>query len=265
MTSFPMVNLIWFSQKRTRILMSLLEGPKTSEELTIDLEIDLRALHLPIKELKEGGMINYEDGIASLSNLGRIISRNAKPAYEMTNMFELNMNYWTSRNLTDIPRSFARRLGELGDCELFKQDMNHMFQLPQKFVMSTSNTKSIISVLSFFYPEQLNLYNEAAKKGSKLSIIVTEGVYQTLQDNFQEMLNYLEESQGTEIYCLPDITSPPSFTITDTTLLISFYNKNKRYDHQDMFSNSESALKWSTDLFNYYREQSYEKHKKLNV
>ncbi len=256
MTSFPLVDLVWLSQKRTKILLSLLKSPKTVGELMKELEVDMRALHLPLKELKDEGMITQEKEAFTLSNLGRIISRNTKPAYELTSLFEANIGYWTSRNLTNIPRPFARRLGELEECELLEQDLSHMFQLPHKFIQSTSKTEHIISVFSFFYPEHLYLYNAVAKKGGKVSLVVTEGVCQTLQENFPETFSEINSFNKTEIYCLPDGISPPSFTVTDTTLLISFFNKSGRYDHQDMLSSTQSALEWGRDLFKYYKDRS---------
>lgn len=256
MSSFPMVDIVWFSQKRTQILLSILEGPKTNEELAQELDLDIRALQLPIKELKESGLLIHENGTSFLSDLGRIISSSAKPAYQLTGLFQNNIEYWTSRHLTDIPRPFTRRLGELGKCELLKQDMNHMFQLPQQITLSASKTKHIISVLSFFYPEHLHMYNISVKEGNKISLVVTKGVYQTMMDNFEKLLNDIMIQGNTEIYCLTEDISPPSFTITDTALLISFFNKNKRYDHQDMLSNEKSALKWGMDLFNYYKDNA---------
>jgi predicted transcriptional regulator len=50
--------------------------------------------------------------------------------------------------------------------------------------------------------------------------------------------------------------SPPAFTVTDNTLLISFFNKNDRYDHQDILSNNETALKWGRELFSYYKDRA---------
>ncbi|MDG6244673.1 MAG: winged helix-turn-helix domain-containing protein [Methanolobus sp.] len=256
MSSFPLVDIVWLSQKRIKILMLLTLGPKTAEEIKNELELDLRALHLPLKELKEERLVTQEDDTFVLSELGRIISINAKPAYGLTNLFENNSTYWTSRNLANIPRTFARRLGELGDCELFEQDLGHMFQLPQKFINSTSKTENVMSVFSFFYPEQLYLYNAVAKKGGKVSLILTEGVCETLQENFPETFCEMSKFNNTEIYCLHESISPPAFTVTDNTLLISFFNKNGRYDHQDIFSSNENALKWGRELFSYYKDRA---------
>ncbi len=256
MSSFPLVDVVWLSQKRTRILLHLLNGPKNSEEIRDELELDIRALHLPLKELKEEGIVNQDDGRFFLSEIGRIVSMNAKPSYDLANIFERNTSYWISRDLTNIPQNFARRLGELEDCQLFEQYIGQMFQLPERFIKSTSKTSNVMSLLSFFYPEHLHLYTEVAKKGGEVSLIMTEGVFETLMENFPETLSEMSRFNNTKLYCLSGELSPPSFTINDEILLISFFNKNRRYDHQDMMCNSNRALKWGKELFEHYKKKA---------
>ena len=54
------------------------------------------------------------------------------------------------------------------------------------------------------------------------------------------------------MYIFPENRRPPGLDTSDRFTYISFLDKNGRYDHKDIMSFDESALKWGGELFDYY-------------
>lgn len=73
----PMIDTIMLSEKRRSILLLLIEGSKSSEEIKNSLGGNWRLLKQPMKELKEEGFIVQDDSTYSLTNIGKIMLENA--------------------------------------------------------------------------------------------------------------------------------------------------------------------------------------------
>lgn len=247
---------IWFSEKRKELIFLLLQGSKSSEEIEKQMGVSWRSMMLPVKELKEMDLLLHENSKYSLSSIGRLVAENAKPIAGIMDVLDNNIDYWANRNLKVIPPGLRKRLGELNCFSLIEPELKDMFELSPKVVDSISRSNYIMSVLSFFHPSYLSIYTEVALKGTQLSLVLTESVWERIKEDFQNEKDQLEKMDNVQVFLYPNDFTPPSIVVTDLFLLLSLFNKQDRYDHRDILSFDERALQWGKELFLYYLDNS---------
>jgi predicted transcriptional regulator len=247
---------IWFSEKRKELMFLLLQGSKSSEEIEKQMGASWRSMMLPVKELKENDLLFHEDGKYKLSSIGRLVAENAKPIADIMDVLDKNIDYWANRNLKVIPPRLCRRLGELNRFSLIEPELKDMFELPTEVVDSISRSNHIMSVLSFFHPSYLSIYTEVASKGTELSLVLTEPVWERIKEDFQNEKDKLEKMDNVQLFLYRNDFTPPSIVVTDLFLLLSLFNKEGRYDHRDILSFDGTALQWGKEFFLHYLESS---------
>jgi predicted transcriptional regulator len=245
---------VWYSEKRRKILLLLLDGQKNPEEMKTAFDVEWRSLILPLKELKEEELVCNPEGVYELSDIGKLITENAKPINGILNLFGKDTEYWVKRELDTIPEYLLNRIGEIEDCVIAEPELNDMFELPDDFISVVRNSKYIHSVFSIYHPFYPPLYTELAENGTEISIVLTESVFERMKEDRKEELIKMQESENINLFLYKKEMIPPSIIITDNLFSASFFNVNGLYDHRDIMSFSQSSLKWGEELFRYYQK-----------
>jgi predicted transcriptional regulator len=253
-----LMNAVWFSDKRRKLLLFLLEGKKDPEEIKNAFGVSWRSLILPLKELKEEELIINHNGSYELSGIGKMLAENVKPIDRILNLFEGNNDYWTERDFKEIPQYLLDRIGEIENYTIIEPDLNNMFEPTEQFLRSLHMSRHINAVFSIYHPLYPALYCQLAKKGIPISLILTEPVLRRMCEDCKEETENIRQLQNTRFFLYNNEMVPPSFVITDDMLLVSFFTKSGRYDHRDVISFAECSLEWGEHLFNHYRSVSRE-------
>jgi predicted transcriptional regulator len=253
-----LMNAVWFSDKRRKLLLFLLKGRKDPEEIKKAFGVSWRSLILPLKELKEEELIINHNGSYELSSIGKMLAENVRPIDRILNLFEGSTDYWTDRDFKGVPPHLLNRIGEIEDYTIIEPDLNNMFEPPERFLQSLHMSKRINAVFSIYHPLYPALYCQLAKKGIPMSLILTEPVLQRMREDCKEETENIRQLQNTTSFLYNNEIVPPSLVITDNMLLISFFTKGGRYDHRDVMSFSKSSLQWGEHLFDHYRSISHE-------
>ena len=253
-----LMNAVWFSDKRRKLLLFLMEGKKNPEEIKNAFRVSWRSLILPLKELKEEELIINHNGSYELSSIGKMLAENVKPIDRILNLFEGNTDYWTERDFKEIPQYLLDRIGEIENYTIIEPDLNNMFEPTERFLRSLHMSKHINAVFSIYHPLYPALYCQLAKKGIPMSLVLTEPVLQRMREDCKEDTENIRQLKNTRSFLYNNEMVPPSFVITDNMLLISFFTKSGRYDHRDVMSFAKSSLGWGEHLFDHYRSVSQE-------
>ncbi|WP_406655963.1 winged helix-turn-helix domain-containing protein [Methanolobus sp. ZRKC2] len=256
-----LLETVWFSEKRKKLLLLLLDGPKSSEEIKKAFGVNWRSLILPIKELREEGLVLKEDGNYQLSLTGKLLTESVKPIDSVLDLFEDNTEYWAHRNLTTIPQQLRDRIGEIGDHRIIEPDLNHMFEPPEEVFSLLRNSSFVYSVFSIYHPLYPPLYCELAEKGIHVSLIVTEPVLERMQEDCREEIKKMGHLQNTNLFLYRTEKTgmiPPSIVATNRIFMASFFRSNGKYDHRDVMSFTESSMEWGEGLFEHYKVNSCE-------
>lgn len=98
-----MTELVFLSDKRTKILLFLKDKPGTMAEIQGHLSADPVSILPRIKKLKESKLVIQKVHTYELSLIGVVIVDKMSPFLGTFEVLEENFEYWTKRNLEGIP------------------------------------------------------------------------------------------------------------------------------------------------------------------
>lgn len=252
---------IWLSDKRKNLLLLLMEGPRSIEQIKTSLNVTSKAMMPQIKILKKQGLVLHKDGTYTLSDIGKLIIGNMLPLLNTLEVIEENKEYWASRETDIIPSELFMRLGELRECRVIEPDLNHLFDLPREFTENLIRSKCIMSSISYYHPLYSSLYSKLAKNGVEMEIVFTKAVFERLKDDCREDLNTLLNSKKTIIRIFDESLQLPTIAVTEKFMYLCLFDKQEKYDHRVVMSFDLSAIRWGRELFMYYKKLSRENTK----
>lgn len=252
------MDTVWFSDKRRKLLLLLLEGAKGPEEIKDAFGVSWHSLILPIKELREDELIANNDSVYELSSIGRMIAENVKPIDGILTLLEGNTDYWADRDLGEIPPHLLDSIGDIEDYTIVEPDLNNMFELPERFLQSLNSASRIHAVFSIYHPLYPGLYCQLAKKGTPIEIILTGSVLMRMREECREEMENVLQLPNMHLFVCDNNTVPPSLINTDNMFLVSLFTRGGRYDHRDVLSFEKGSIEWGRSLFDHYKKNSRE-------
>lgn len=247
---------VWLSEKRLNLLLLLMEGPRDIDQIKTSLNVTSRSIMPQIKKLKEKYLIVEDGSYYKLSNIGKLVVRKVLPLLNSLNMVNQHYEYWEERDLDILPPSLFSRLQELGNYLLIEPDLNYTFEIPREFTQNLQRSRDINSIISFFRPEYPSLYCGLLKTADRITIILSDSVFERMKNTCQDELQMLMDSPICKLYLYPEQSRPPALNVSDWFMYVSFFNKVGRYDHRDIISFDKSALQWGRELFEYIKSIS---------
>ncbi|WMW26367.1 winged helix-turn-helix domain-containing protein [Methanolobus sediminis] len=251
-----LVDVILNSEKRKNVLLLLIEGQKSREEIKTSLNVTSTALIPQIKILKEHGLVIQNGDYYILTNMGEVLVENMLPLLNVVEVFEENSDYWQNRNLNGIPKPLLKRFGELGNCLIIEPDLNYLFEFPKEFTENIAKSEYIMAFNAYFHPEYPAMYSKLAEKGIDISLIFTDSVYERMQQDFAEEISKFNSFETTELRVSNEKSGLATLVSTDRFLFLCFFNEQGQYDHTILMSFDSNALEWSRELFDYYKDKS---------
>lgn len=256
MTS-ELVSTVFLSEKRKKIVLMLMDGGTTIENIKESLEGSTSAIMAQVKILFEQGLIEQEDDVYRLTYIGQIVLKKIHPLIKTLNVLENNKEYWRSRDLSGVPESSLDNIGDLGDVIIHQPDLNHLFEAPVQLLDSLKKSTKVSTFYSYFCPSCPLNYAELGKKETDFTLLLTRSVYTRLVEEYGEQYNCMISSKNSKLYvCDDDVAKLGALSITDDLVLIAFFNQDGVFDHQKLMSFEESARTWGNELFAYYLEKA---------
>jgi predicted transcriptional regulator len=255
-----LLDLILFSEKRKAFLMLLKEGPKNTQEILDRLQVPRTALLPQIKKLKEQNLVIHEEGVYRLSLIGEIIIEKMQPLLDTLEVFEKQEEFWADRKLTPIPPRLIKRISELGNYRLIEPDLSHTFDLNPEFVKNVSNSNHILMFFSYFHPQFPSFFLDLARRGTEISLVLSESVYSRLEEDFKKEEEELLRMENTGLFILDkkNVEIPAVVASSDKIMLMGLFNESGRFDRQYIISFEPGAIEWGKELFEYFRDMSRE-------
>lgn len=246
------------SIKREKVLLMLLEGPKTLEEIRESLKDTSAGVIPQIKKLEKANWVIKKERRYYLTEIGEIIAGTYRPFHRTLKVIAKDEEFWMRHNLTGIPQPLRGRIHELGDYNVFESTPTEIFQPHKEFMKELLASKWVKGVSPIFHPEYMHAFTDLEKKGAEISLIMTKNVLDKIKaeykDVFKKIIAYKNASM---MVCEEEILV--AFTVTDRFLSLGLFFKEGVYNTtHDLQSSEKSAIKWGEDLFKYHKERSRE-------
>lgn len=246
-----LLELIFLSDKRKQLLLFLKNGPKNMDEIKEALQVTSTAILPQIKKLKEKSLVIQEDKNYILSLIGKVLVEKMQPLVSIIDVFEDNFEYWTERDLHEIPPSFRKRIGELGNCKLIQPDLDRTFELDPEIAENLFESKYILECIAYFDPSLISICQKLAKNGAKFYFLMSEPVFQCYAKDYLEDFGNLLALENMKFFLYSGELRIANFTVVDKFFMISLFPKNQKYfDRESLISYEPSALLFGNELFN---------------
>lgn len=242
------------SENRTNLFLFLKEKPRTIEEINSELDINSVAILSRLKRLKEGGLVVQEDRIYSLTLTGKILVRRMESLIKAFRLLEDDYDYCPGVKPGGVPPIFFKLMEELMGYMPYCYQGEDASLVHQEVTEAFCSSKQILLIISdpdLRYP---GICAEHAKKGLKVSVILTQTIFEKFAEEFKEELDTLLRLENSQIYVLGNDIAPPTVTVTDTMVLTCFLSgKNEESEDNSMVSFGEKAVQWGQELFEHFR------------
>lgn len=249
-----LLDVLFLSEKRKNLLMLLYEGPKNIEEIKSTLNVRSSPIMTQIKILMKHNLIIENNRLYKLSSIGEILVPKMKTILETFRVFDKSHEYWVNQEMTSIPPAFLDSIGCLGDYIEVTPDRNHVFEYPKEVVKHLSESQKVMISSSFFLPIFPSLCIELAARGTEISLVITEYVFDRLYNDYRKELEHFLNLRYTKLYvCNNNNMKIASSIATEKFMAISLFCNSGIYYNHNLVSFDGSAKKWSRELFEHYK------------
>ncbi|WP_440955007.1 helix-turn-helix transcriptional regulator [Methanosarcina sp. Mfa9] len=254
-----LLDLVFLSEKREKILLLLREGPKSIKEIENSLNFSSTSVQPQIKILKERHLLYLEDNKYGLTIIGETIAENMRELVDTLEVLENKLDFWNVHQLEGIPPHLLTRICELKHSTFARPlDKSNMFSPHREFADNIAKSEFVKGISPFIHPLYPKMFLDFAKSGIDVSLIVTDPVFERMSTEFKPEMEQFLGLNNTHVYvCEKEILL--SSAVTNCFLSLGFFYKNGTYDHvNDILCFEPEGLRWGEDLFTYYRDMSRE-------
>jgi len=252
-----LLDLIFLSKKRKRILLLLLEEPHDIETIKKKLKASATSVQPQVKMLREKHLVVQDKDLYRLSEIGKIIAEKMKPLLDTLSVLEENADYWTERDISKIPPFLLSRVGELGHCITIEPQIEHLFEMIPEYVKNAEEAKTFEALISYFHPLFPSFYLGLAKKGTSVSLLLPESILRRwIEDDYREQTRQFLKMENTKLLVCKDCEKTPNIVAADNFMGISLFPKDASFDRKYLISFEPGALAWGKELYDYYEQIS---------
>ena len=251
-----LLDLILLSEKRTNVLLLLLEGPKDIETIKKRLNASATSIQPQVKKLKEQNLIIQEKNLYRLSEIGKIVADKMKPLLDTVSVLEENADYWADRDMSEIPPFLLRRINEFGHCTLIEPQIDRIFELIPGYIDYAEKATRLEAAIPYFHPLFPSFYLKIAENGVSVSLILPETILRRWVDDYREQTEKFLKIECSKLFVCTDCERIPAITSADNFMAIALFPKNAVFDRKYVICFEPGALAWGKELYDYYEQCS---------
>ena len=249
-----LIDTLFLSDKRKKLLLLLLEGSQTSDDIKEKLDVNWGAMIPQIKKMQEWNLLKTEDRVYSLTPMGYSIAVNSKRLLNLLDVYGDNYEYLSTHKLTVIPDDLLERIGEINPCCVLESDLAHVFNANEDVCRAMEGSGKCVTLSNFFQPQYNEMYNTLLKGGCDLTFVFSESVWKRVCEAY-----VYEDGKPTDpnsldwkkcrVYTIPDGADILEISVFDNGILMGFFDNERRFDTRYILGTGESGCNWATELY----------------
>lgn len=252
----PLLDVLFMSEKRKNTLLLLQDGPQEMDFLLNSLETTRTALLPQVRVLEEHHLVSHDKDTYELTDIGKLITDQMIPLLSITDVLDIDVEYWGTHKLDFIPSYLSKRIGELGPCKLILIDLHEIFEEDRQFTEEAKMSESVFTLSSFVFPNFEQTFAELIANNVNVSIIITKELSEKLINADPEKSKAFVENPNISLSVYPGQFDFLSISINDYSLMLKLLTEKGASDNKRVICSSDSARQWGKDLFEYYMHKS---------
>jgi predicted transcriptional regulator len=248
------------SEIKTNILLNLYKKKMALAELRAEVgSRDTTILHA-LKDLEDLKLTDKFERKYMLTTLGimeAVILQGYSITTETLSKFR---DFWLQHEIKTIPPQLQRRIGDLYDSILIKNESSELAKVHENFLKILQNSKKIIGISPIFHPEWMGAFSYVLSQGASVELILTGEILEKIMKSIELPITKKEERELLTNYLKKErlkifLNEAPrvALTITENAFTMGLFNQSGEYDYSvDLVSFEHQALEWGRDLFQYF-------------
>ena len=242
------------SEIKTNILLNLYKKKMTLTELRAEVgSRDTTILHA-LKDLEDLKLTDKFERKYMLTTLGimeAVILQGYSITTETLSKFR---DFWLQHEIKTIPPQLQRRIGDLYDSILIKNESSELAKVHENFLKILQNSKRIKGISPIFHPEFIETFNHLLRKGAVVELILTNQVFEKIIENAElDLIKKYIIKEKLKILLID--SSGLALTVTDNAFSLGLFTLTGEYDYRtDLISYTPEARRWGEELFQHYLE-----------
>lgn len=231
-----------------------LQWQKNLNEIRDELKKPSATILHGLKELEDNNLIKKDRKYYELTSNGYLLATNIIKLIDNWYSLEKNKIFWNNHDLTGIPINLLNKLYLLKDAEFISSttsDLSNAFNKYIELISTTSELTIIIPIYSENHLKYLiNLLNDGNLK--QLTILINTEILRKIKRSRylkkslleNEHVNIIETDENFKIF----------LTFCRDFMTLTLFFKDNHYDDSQMIIDKhKSGIKWSEELFGYYK------------
>ncbi len=255
-TEKHLLRILTFSEYRKDIIFYLRDGPKSRSELREIFNIGNSEIIPRLNELEEAHLISKEAGNYKLTPIGEVAAVYLKPLLDTLDAIETNEDFWTSHDLSSIPKQLLCKIKNLKRCKLVQRD-GCVIESQEVFKDNVAISTKFRGATCILFPEWIQIFSKLAAEHADIEIIITPQVYEKIKDEYPVELEQLLQNDA-RLYVYHE-TLRIAFANTERFFSLALCSSDGDYDYKsDLIGFDRAAVTWGEELFEYYKSESIE-------
>jgi predicted transcriptional regulator len=252
----PLLEVIFASEKRKKVLLLLRDGAKEMEALLMSLDTTRQALLPQIKVLKEHYLVDHYDDTYELTAIGKLIVDEMIPFLGIVEVLDVDVEYWGTRNLDFAPSYLLEKMDELKNCEIICPSLTELFSMHKSLNPEYNVSTSVYTVTTILYPNFDSIIRELLEANVTLYYIFSQEVFNKIKAEYRaEFADYIK-NKSFNMYVYNKDMNLLYFTFDSVHSLVCMLKSNGEFDHKFMLCKGKSAVEWTKRLYEYYLKDS---------
>ncbi|MDW7731084.1 MAG: winged helix-turn-helix domain-containing protein [Methanolobus sp.] len=251
-----LIEVIFMSEKRKKVLLLLQDGPLKMEKLLEALDTNRQGLLPQIKILEDHHLITKDGDVCGLTTVGELLVKQMSPLLGTVTVLDSDIDYWGSRELSFIPADLLGRLCELGSCTIIEPGMAELYEMNREFNEKIKTSNSMTMVTTFLYPDFYTLFSAYIENGVEISLIFSNELAHKMKTDYREEFKKLMNRGKVNVFVSRLEMPFLSIAQNDHCIFLRLLKKELEFDSKQMMCCSLSALEWGKDFFDHYLRHS---------
>ncbi|WP_340820746.1 winged helix-turn-helix domain-containing protein [Methanolobus sp. WCC4] len=249
-------DVLFASEKRKNVLLSLQNGPQEMDHLLKSLETTRQALLPQIKILEEHHLVDHKNDIYKLTTIGKLIVEKMVTLVNTVETFDTDIDYWGTHYLDFIPQHLLSRISEIGKTTVISIPPVEQYDTKKLYHEKSKESSFNCSVTTLLYPNYHDIFTYLIENDIKTNVIVSESLLEKICSDYRVNFESYIKTDVVNIYVYKKKMGFLFFTYDDFFVTLYLLRKNEELDSKFIRSGNENALKWAEELFDYYLENS---------
>lgn len=244
------------SKRRRQLLKVLSNGGRDLSAINSELGTTSSGILPQIRNLEEAGLIRRNTEGYKLTSFGWLVADKVAEFQGFLETAVRHREFWEGHDLGGIPEPFRKSIGQLGEGRLITAEGADVYRPITEFLQRLPESSWIKGVSPIFHPRYSEFFSKLMEEGIEISLILTEDVIEVLRKKHADALHEFVAGNATQIFVYEGSLGT-AFTVSDCLISLGLYDESGNYDvHHDLIFEGNGAVRWGSDLFEYFKGHS---------